>query len=50
MTSASHTAHPPLAGEPWRALKLESWAAVALICLVSLVPLMVVEIPPLVDL
>jgi hypothetical protein len=50
MTSAIDTAHPPLAGEPWRALKLESWPAVALICLVSLVPLMVVEIPPLVDL
>lgn len=50
MMQASGTAPLPLAGDPWRAIRIDSWPALALIGLLSLLPLLVVDIPPLVDL
>lgn len=50
MTASPVTTRLPLAGASWRAFGIDSWPGIALICLVSLLPLMVVGIPPLVDL
>lgn len=50
MTRATADSRLRFAGPSWRAFGIDSWPLVALICLISLLPVLVVDIPPLVDL